>query len=397
MADMSTVSIAGERDSGREQDWEDVPRYVDGILARAVRAGASDVHVEPISGGSEVRFRVDGVLTAVEKMPGDVGRSVALRLMVMANLLTYRLDIPQEGRIRWEMRGHTGEASQGEATEATVRLDLRLAMMPVAHGLRTVVRLPAELTQPRRLEDLGLPERCVEMLKGFARGDSGMLLVTGPAGSGKTTTIYALLEYIAKTADGVSVISLEDPIERLVDGITQIEVTPQGQLTYERALKSILRQDPQVLMLGEIRDAATASVAVQAALSGHRLIATLHAGDPAGAVARLLEMGVEPYQITSTVYGVLTQRLVRKLAAKTKQGWGEDASGIVRYRGRVPVAECGLLDKDVRNRVLARADADTLRNAFHLQPGHVTLQQMADQLVMQGITDQAEIRRVLGE
>jgi general secretion pathway protein E len=366
----------------------DAPVYVDGMLTRAVRAGASDVHLEPIGGGAEVRFRIDGVLEAVEKLPPDVGRSVALRLMVMAQLLTYRLEIPQEGRIRWEMPEAvmaTGTATPGRP------LDLRLAIMPVAHGVRAVVRLPAELTQPRGLADLGLPPRCLEALKGFARGtgaggtgDAGMLLVTGPAGSGKTTTIYALLEHIARTVAGISIISLEDPIERLVEGITQIEVTPQGQLTYERALRSILRQDPQVLMLGEIRDAATASIAVQAALSGHRLIATMHAGDPATALARLLEMGLEPYQVTSSIYGVLTQRLVRR----------RHADG---YKGRVPLAEFGRLDDIVCKAVLARADAGILRNLFCKQPEHVTIYQVAESLVEQGVTDKAEIRRVLGD
>ena len=337
----------------------DAPAYVDGMLARAVRAGASDVHVEPIAGGVEVRFRVDGVLASVEKLPADVGRSVALRLMVMAQLLTYRLEIPQEGRLHWEwpaaLRTGPGDAPADAAARLPARpLDLRLAVMPVAHGVRAVVRLPAELTQPRELDALGLPPRCLEALQMFARGtgaagttgagDAGMLLVTGPAGSGKTTTIYALLEYIARTTAGISIISLEDPIERLVDGITQIEITPHGQLTYERALKSILRQDPQVLMLGEIRDAATASIAVQAALSGHRLIATLHAGEPATAVARLLEMGVEPYQITSSLYGVLTLRLVRRRHAQA-------------YKGRVPLAEFGRLDEPATAAVLARADA----------------------------------------
>ncbi|HEY4329232.1 MAG TPA: ATPase, T2SS/T4P/T4SS family [Phycisphaerae bacterium] len=348
----------------------DVPAYVDKLLHRALDAGASDLHVEPITGAIEIRFRIDGVLESIEKLPTDVGRSVALRFMVMAQLLTYRLDIPQEGRIRTTIDGKS--------------LDLRLAVIPVAHGLRAVLRMPAELTQPRNLQNLALPAGCLANLEAFARADSGMLLVTGPAGSGKTTTIYALLEHIARSALGISVISLEDPIERLMDGITQIEVAPHGQMTYDRALKSILRQDPQVLMLGEIRDAATASIAVQAALSGHRLIATLHAGDPAGALARLLEMGLEPYQITSSIFGILSQRLVRR---KAPTG----------YKGRVPLAEFGKMDDSVRAAVLARADAGVFRKSFSLQAGHATLSDMAGELVAQGITDSAEIRRILGD
>ncbi len=293
--------------------------------------------------------------------------------MVLAQLLTYRLDIPQEGRIHTVVEGGPDRP-----------LDLRLAIMPVAHGLRAVVRLPADLTEAKSLENLALPTAALEGLKRFARTDAGMLLVTGPAGSGKTTTIYALLEYIAATNPGLSIIALEDPIERLIRGVTQIEVTPHGQMTYDRALQSILRQDPQVLMLGEIRNAATASVAVQAALSGHRLIATLHAGEPATALARLLEMGIEPYQITSTVFGVLTQRLVRR-----REGEG--------YRGRVPVGEFGELEAGTRAAVLRRADAEELRTIFKNQAGHLSLRMAAERLVAEGITDLGEVRRVLGE
>lgn len=356
-------------------DTNDAPEYVDAMLARALAAGASDIHVEPISGGAEIRFRIDGVLTPVEKIPADTGRSVVLRLMVMAQLLTYRLDIPQEGRIRTKL------PLPGAAPK---ELDLRLAIMPTAHGLRAALRLPAELTQPRRLDALGLPPACLEPLKRFARADGGMLLVTGPAGSGKTTTIYALLEYMAETSSGLSIISLEDPIERLVTGITQIEVTPHGQLTYERALKSILRQDPQVLMLGEIRDAATAALAVQASLSGHRLIATMHAGEPATALARLLEMGVPPYQVTSSLFGILTQRLLRKRAADG-------------YKGRIPIAEFGLIDEAVRQALLAKGDAGILRNSFSSQSGHATLAAVAGQYVTANLTDLAETQRVLGD
>ncbi|MDB5173824.1 MAG: ral secretion pathway protein GspE, partial [Phycisphaerales bacterium] len=212
-----------------------------------------------------------------------------------------------------------------------------------------------------------------------------MLAVTGPAGSGKTTTIYALLGHIARTSPGLSIISLEDPVERDVPGVTQIEVKPFGELTYERSLRSILRQDPQVLALGEIRDAATASLALQAALSGHRLICTLHAASPGGAVARLLEMGMEPYQITSSLFAIVAQRLLRK----SSQGGG--------YRGRVPVAEIAMTDERLRKGVLERADAETLRKIIAGQEGYRTMRTAAEDLAARGTTDLAEVRRVLGE
>ena len=214
--------------------------------------------------------------------------------------------------------------------------------------------------------------------------DAGLLAVTGPAGSGKTTTIYALLEKIAELQPGLSIISLEDPVERHIAGVTQIEVSPFGELTYEKALRSILRQDPQVLMLGEIRDAATASLAIQAALSGHRLICTFHAAGPASAIARLYEMGAEPYQITSSLFGVVAQRLLRR----QKENGG--------YEGRIPVAEMVVADAPLRDAILKRADADALRICYERQPGFATMYSEAERLVAAGLTHREEVGRVLG-
>lgn len=328
------------------------------------------MHVEPTADGCEVRYRVDGLLETVDRLDADAGRSVVGRLMVLAQLLTYRLDVPQEARLTFTPPG-------GKP------MDLRLAVMPTTHGLRAAVRMPAELVQPGTIEELGLPDPVVAGLKRFSTGDSGMLVLTGPAGSGKTTTIYALLRHIAQTAPGLSIISLEDPVERDLPGVTQIEVKPFGELTYERALRSILRQDPQVLMLGEIRDSATATLAIQAALSGHRLICTLHASDAAGAVARLLEMGLEPYQITSALFGVVAQRLLRRRATEG-------------YSGRAPVAEFVAIDEPLRKAILSRADAGDLRLAYEKQPGYASMRRVAQNLTSTGITDEPEVRRVLG-
>jgi type II secretory ATPase GspE/PulE/Tfp pilus assembly ATPase PilB-like protein len=318
-----------------------------------------------------VRLRVDGLLQLHATHPPAAGRALVTRLMVLAELLTYRLDVPQEGRFQVQLPG------------SAAPLDLRLAVMPTAHGLRAAVRLPAELIQPRTLDELGLPPAVLEGLNRFVRSDAGMLLITGPAGAGKTTTIYALLEQIAVHQPGLSIISLEDPVERVLKGVTQIEISPFGQLTYERALRSILRQDPQVLMLGEIRDPQTASLASQAALSGHRLICTLHAATPGGALSRLMEMGLEPYQLTSSIYGVVSQRLLRRL----------DAGG---YRGRVPAAEFVAMDQLLRNAILRRADAATLQSVAAQQPGHLSVRESARRLVDAKITDLPEVERVLG-
>jgi type II secretory ATPase GspE/PulE/Tfp pilus assembly ATPase PilB-like protein len=348
------------------------PALVTAILAHALARRASDVHVEPTAEGCEIRYRVDGLLETGERYDAAVGRSIVTRLMVLAQLLTYRLDVPQEGRL------------SVSPSDGGKPLDLRLAVMPTTHGLRAAVRLPADLLQPRQLPELGLPESVLAGLHRFADADAGMLLLTGPAGSGKTTTIYALLAHIAQRRPGLSIVSLEDPVERDLAGITQIEVSPFGELTYERSLRSILRQDPQVLMLGEIRDAATASLAVQAAMSGHRLISTLHAATPAGAIARLLEMGLEPYQLTSALFGVVAQRLLRR---------SDGAGG---YRGRVPVAEMVVMNESLRAGVLARADAEQLSRAYAGQAGFVPMRRAADELMKQGATDLPEIERVLG-
>jgi type II secretory ATPase GspE/PulE/Tfp pilus assembly ATPase PilB-like protein len=287
--------------------------------------------------------------------------------------LTYRLDVPQEGRLRVQI------------TPDAAPIELRLAVMPTTHGLRAALRMPAELIQPRTLEDLGLPHRVLGGLKQFAAADSGLLLVTGPAGSGKTTTIYALLQYIAQNSPGLSIVALEDPVERDIPGVTQIEVSPFGQLTYDRALRSILRQDPQVLMLGEIRDAETASLAAQAALSGHRMVCTLHAASAGGAVARLLEMGLEPYRVTSALYGVIAQRLLRRSTPNSSS-----------YRGRVPAAEFVPMSASLRQAILDRADAEQLQQLAMREDGYSSLRDSALQLVQAQLTRSEEVQRVLG-
>jgi type II secretory ATPase GspE/PulE/Tfp pilus assembly ATPase PilB-like protein len=343
------------------------------------------VHLEPTAEGYEVRLRIDGLLEPCQKLDAATGRSYVNRLMVSAQLLTYRQDIPQEGRLSVHVPGVPGVPGVEGA------IDLRLAVMPTTHALRAVVRLPAELIQPRSLEQLALPERAMRGLRAYAASDSGMLLLCGPAGSGKTTTIYALLQHIVRTSQGLSVIALEDPVERDLPGVTQVQVSPFGELTYEKVLRSMLRQDPQVLALGEIRDAQTASIAVQAALSGHRLISTLHAANPAGAIVRLIEMGIEPYQVASALFGIATVRLVRRLNPDA------DGSGDApRYAGRAPLCEFAYIDATTRDAINRRCDTQALAEAIHGQSGYQTLADAARGLVERGVTDEPEVRRVLG-
>lgn len=343
---------------------------VDRLLQGAVEACASDLHVEPVDNAVEARLRIDGLLRPIETFQATEGRSVVLRLMVLARLLTYRLDIPQEGRGTWM-------SAQGKS------MDLRISIMPTTRGLRAAVRMPAELSQPRSLESLDLPQPVLTSLDAFVRGSSGMLIVCGPAGSGKTTCAYALLERIAEQQPGSSLITIEDPVERQLAGVTQIEVGQSGELTFDRVLRSVVRQDPQVLLLGEVRDAESARIAVNAAMSGHRLICTLHAADAAGAILRLIEMGIEPFRIAGSLWGVLNMRLVRRRAAEG-------------YDGRVPLAELARLDDGLREVLTGGAGVDAMRSTIAQQPDFVTLSGVAKGLIESAVTDREEIERVLG-
>ncbi|HMO25847.1 MAG TPA: ATPase, T2SS/T4P/T4SS family [Tepidisphaeraceae bacterium] len=348
----------------------DAVQAVNRLLIAAVDRRASDLHVEPVADGYEARLRVDGLLQPIESFSPPDGRSIVLRLMVLAKLLTYRLDVPQEGRANWSDGAHDA-------------LPLRISVIPTARGLRAAVRLPAELSQPRSLDGLGLPAPLVGALDEYARGSAGMLIVCGPAGSGKTTAAYALLERIARLQPGSSLITIEDPVERQLAGVTQIEVAHHGEMTFDRALRSVVRQDPQVLLLGEVRDAESARIAVNAALSGHRLICTLHAADGAGAILRLIEMNIEPFRIAGSLWGVLNLRLVRR---RTADG----------YAGRIPLAEMVRLDDGLREALMRGASVDAMRLAIAQQVGCGTLMDVARRFVETSVTDREEIERVLG-
>ena len=343
----------------------DVVGYVDALLRGAVADDASDVHLTPAETGVDVRRRVDGMLLPPERIEAELGRGAVTRLMVLARLLTYRPDVPQEGRATIDLDGRSIEA--------------RISVIPTVNGLRCAVRLPTRGHALIDLDALGLPVDVRAGLDRFAAADSGLLVVTGPAGSGKTTTVHALLAHVARTRPELSIVSLEDPVERRLDGVAQVEVSAFGELTYERALRSILRQDPQVLALGEVRDAATATLAVQAALSGHRLVCTMHAATAGGAVARLLEMAIEPYRITSALVAVLNQRLLRRRVGDS-------------YRGRLPIATCTPVDAEMRRAILAHADAATIDAAAIGR----SLREAAAARVAEGATDAAEVDRVLG-
>jgi len=371
---------------------QDVVSLVDDLLERAVKCGASDVHFEPTGSELVIKFRLDGVLDIVEKLPKGICDNVIARLKVLGGLLTYRTDIPQEGRI---------EIGKGQDKGV---IDERLAVFPTIHGQRAVVRLFYQHKELTELEQLGFSSRICTELKRIAAKNHGVLLLTGPAGSGKSTTLGALLRHILKQFPGRSIVTLEDPVEIRIDGVTQTQITPHGQMTFPVALRSLLRQDPQVLMIGEIRDAETAKIAIEAGLTGHLLMSTMHSGTPAGAFLRLLEMGIEPYQVTSSISAVLNQRLVRKLCTKCKrkveetgtfEGVGCNGCFQTGYKGRVLTAEMVQLDSPLRKAILAKADLDELESLLGVK-GHTTMLADGKRLVDEGVTTQEELNKVCG-
>ncbi len=370
----------------------DVVSLVDELLKRAVKSGASDVHFEPTGAELLVKYRLDGVLNTVEELPKSLSDKVIARLKVLGGLLTYRNDIPQEGRI---------EISKNKDERI---MDQRLAVFPTIHGQRAVVRLFYSNIELMDLGKLGFSKDIHTTLKNIAAKNQGVLLLTGPAGSGKSTTLAAHLRHILKSFPGKSVVTLEDPVEILIEGATQVQITPHGQMTFPIGLRSLLRQDPQVLMIGEIRDAETAKIAIEAGLTGHLLMSTMHSGTPAGAFLRLLEMGIEPYQVTSSVSAVLNQRLVRKLCNKCKRKSEEtglfEAAGCSDcfnsgYKGRVLIAEMVQLDSQLRKAVLAKADLEELE-ALLMCKGHTSMLADGERLVSDGITTQEELNKVCG-
>jgi len=382
--------MAARAQDNQRRNGLDAVALVDDLLAQAIRAGASDVHFEPTADSLVVKFRLDGVLSPMGSLPAAVADNVVSRLKVLGALLTYRNDIPQEGRL--EISGASAE----------VVSDVRLAIFPTIHGQRAVVRLFYRRQDLLRLDQLGFAPPMERALQAIAAQNQGILLLTGPAGSGKSTTLAAILRHIVSTLPGKSIVSLEDPVEIRIEGVTQVPITPHGQMTFPTALRSLLRQDPQVLMIGEIRDAETARIAIEAGLTGHLLMSTMHSGAPAGALLRLLEMGIEPYQVTSSISAVVNQRLVRRLCEKCRRPAGDqyEAAGCdeclgTGFKGRVLIAEMVQLDSGLRKAILAKADMEELESLLRTK-GHATIREDGRRLVEAGVTTQAELNRACG-
>ncbi len=406
----SIEAIGDDEDVAHLRDMaSEVPviRMVNQMLVRALESRASDVHIEPFENQLKVRYRIDGILHEVESPPRQLKAAVISRLKILAQLNIAERRLPQDGRIKTRLAGKD--------------VDLRIATVPTLYGESVVIRLLERGQIFTDLDTLGFPAALLARFTEMIAKPHGMLLVTGPTGSGKTTTLYGALQKI--NDPGKKIITIEDPVEYQLSGVNQIYVKPQIGLTFANGLRSIVRQDPDVIMVGEIRDAETAEIAVQAALTGHLVMSTLHTNDAAGAISRLLEMGVQDYLLSSSLLGVLAQRLVRRLCPKCRKQvpfagvagveaeldllngnaletvWeavGCDSCNFTGYLGRIGIFELLPVTSEICKVIVQRADAGTIRN-LAVRQGMRLLREDGWDKVRQGITTLAELLRVTRE
>jgi general secretion pathway protein E len=380
-----------------------VIRLVNVIINRAVEQRASDIHVEPFENELKVRYRIDGVLHDVETPPRRLTAAIVSRIKIMAKLNIAERRLPQDGRIKLRMMGK--------------EIDLRVSTLPTLYGESVVLRILDRSSIVVNLESLGFPEDTLREFEAVIHRPYGMILVTGPTGSGKTTTLYGALDKI--NSPDKKIITIEDPVEYQLFGVNQIHVKPSIGLTFASGLRSIVRQDPDVIMVGEIRDAETAEIAIQAALTGHLVFSTLHTNDAAGAVSRLLEMGIESYLLASALLGVLAQRLVRRVCRvcahpaelgievlREMGGEGDDVQAVegsgceqcahTGYRGRSGIYEFLPVTDTVKGLILERASSGQIKDAA-VKQGMRTLRDDGWRNVRTGVTTVAEIVRVTQE
>jgi general secretion pathway protein E len=370
---------------------DDAPiiRMLNALLTQAIKDGASDVHIEPYERSSSVRFRVDGTLREVVQPNRALHAALISRLKIMAELDIAEKRLPQDGRISLRIGGRA--------------VDVRVSTLPSAHGERAVLRLLDKGEWKFTLESLGMSGQVLVRFKALAQQPHGIVLVTGPTGSGKSTTLYAALQTLDFTT--TNVLTVEDPVEYELPGIGQTQVNPRIDLTFSSALRAILRQDPDVIMIGEIRDHETAQIAIQASLTGHLVLATLHTNDAPSAVTRLIDMGVEPFLLSSTLLGVMAQRLVRKLCEGCKRPssagrWhavGCERCGHTGYKGRTGVYELMVVADDHMRSLIHNRAAETDLAIGARASGLRSMREDGERLVAEGVTSLEEVLRVTRE
>ena len=387
------------------EDTSDAPvvKLVNLMLSQAVKARASDIHIEHSQHKLRIRHRVDGILYDMLSPPKHIQSALISRVKIMAQMNIAEKRLPQDGRIKIRI--------------ADKNIDIRVSTIPVAFGERVVLRLLDKTNVLLKVTDLGMPETDQAAFEHLISSPHGIILVTGPTGSGKTTTLYAALSTINKT--DINIITIEDPIEYQIDGIGQIQTNSKIDLTFAKGLRSIVRQDPDVILVGEVRDLETAEIAIQSALTGHLVFSTLHTNDSAGAVTRLIDMGIEPFLVTSSVSAILAQRLVRVICPHCREAYTPDGESLQKigitpemsegatiyrgrgcpacldtgFRGRTGIFEFMLLDEKIKTLILKTSDANALKRAA-IEGGMTTLRRDGAQKVLEGITTIEEVFRV---
>ncbi|HVZ44260.1 MAG TPA: ATPase, T2SS/T4P/T4SS family [Ramlibacter sp.] len=377
-ADLSRImqELPAVEDLLEASDDAPIIRMLNALLTQAARDGASDIHIEPYERHSSVRFRVDGSLREVVQPNRALHAALISRLKIMAELDIAEKRLPQDGRISLRI--------------GTRAVDVRVSTLPSAHGERAVLRLLDKSESRLTLESVGMTGATLARFESLIAQPHGIILVTGPTGSGKTTTLYAALQRL--DAASSNIMTVEDPIEYELPGVGQTQVNPKIDLDFAKALRAILRQDPDIIMIGEIRDFETAQIAIQASLTGHLVLATLHTNDASSAVTRLTDMGVEPFLLSSSLLGVLAQRLVRKLCPHCR-GPGCDECGYTGYQGRTGVFELMVADEKIRELIHNRAAEAQIRETA-LAGGMTLMRDDGDRLARAGVTSREEVLRV---
>ena len=404
--DIEVVKDIEQLDIGeviRSSSEAPIVKMIDALIAEALIKRASDIHIEPYEENIRVRYRIDGALQNAAVLPKKIQNAIAARLKIMSNLdITQRL-IPQDGRFKVRL-------DQRE-------VDFRVSVLPICHGEKVVMRALDKANLSIGLEALGFLPQAMDSFQYAVNRPYGMILVTGPTGSGKSTTLYSVLNKLNQPEKNL--ITIEDPVEYQVEGITQVQVKPDIGLTFSHGLRAILRQNPDVLMVGEIRDFETADIAIKAALTGALLLSTLHTNDAAGAVTRLMDMGIEPFLIASSVIAVGAQRLARKICPGCKEpydipqsvldrmdisldastikvykGKGCEKCGGSGYRGRFAILEVLLINDDVREMIMKRCSSDEIKRYARKELGMLTLRDTGLQNFLKGQTTLEEVLRV---
>ena len=389
-------------------DEEPVKRLVNSLLWQAAKDEASDVHIDPTPRETIVRYRIDGVLQQVTVFPRQVHVTVVNRIKVMSRLDIAQKGLPQDGRSMVLIAGR--------------KIDIRVSTVPTVHGEKIVMRLLFQEEKLMQLRQLGLAKYILQPYQNMVNSSSGIILVTGPTGSGKTTTLYASLAEIDNEARNI--ITIEDPVEYKLSGYSQIEVKPKVGLTFANALRSVLRQDPDVIMVGEMRDTETAQIAIQSALTGHLVFSTVHTNSAPATITRLIDMGIEPFLVSSSIIGVLAQRLVRRICPDCRKSYqphpeqlrelgikevsfrkldrrffrgdGCDNCRQTGYRGRIGIHELLVMSEGVKNTILESSDSDTIKKQG-LKEKMITLRRDGINKIIHGLTTAEEILSITSE